>query len=345
VLQEEASLARPRVFVSSTYYDLKHLRSSLENFVESLGFDAILSEKGQIAYTPEVPLDESCYREVGNANVFVLIVGGRYGSEGSQSKHSATKTFYDRYNSVTKGEYQSALKKDIPMYVLVERGVYAEYQTYLQNKDNKTIKYFHVDSVNVFELIEDILGQSRNNPVQQFEKYSEIEAWLREQWAGLFRELLQRSQEQKQLATLQSQVGQLAELNTTFKAYLEEIVSKIAPGKSKQLISKETKRLQAATVDRHILDNALGRYLMKDLKFSPALIRDAIMAPNLSSFERVLMEAAGEERDKIDRAASLLKSTVIGDVIEDVNRIRAVLGFPPLSLNEQKSGRRTQATE
>lgn len=35
-------MARPRVFVSSTYYDLKHIRASLENFIESLGFDAVL---------------------------------------------------------------------------------------------------------------------------------------------------------------------------------------------------------------------------------------------------------------------------------------------------------------
>ena len=70
-------MARPRVFISSTYYDLKHLRSSLDNFVESLGFDAILSEKGKIAYTPDLPLDESCYREVGTADIFVLIIGGR----------------------------------------------------------------------------------------------------------------------------------------------------------------------------------------------------------------------------------------------------------------------------
>ena len=28
-------MAKPRVFVSSTYYDLKHLRSALESFIES----------------------------------------------------------------------------------------------------------------------------------------------------------------------------------------------------------------------------------------------------------------------------------------------------------------------
>ena len=52
-------MAKPRVFISSTYYDLKHVRSSLENFVESLGFEAILSEKGSITYSHDIPLDES----------------------------------------------------------------------------------------------------------------------------------------------------------------------------------------------------------------------------------------------------------------------------------------------
>jgi hypothetical protein len=39
---EEALMAKPRIFVSSTYYDLKYIRASLELFIESLGFDAII---------------------------------------------------------------------------------------------------------------------------------------------------------------------------------------------------------------------------------------------------------------------------------------------------------------
>lgn len=69
-------MAKPRIFISSTYYDLKHLRSSLENFIESLGFEPVLSEKGDIAYVPDMPIDESCYREARSADVFVLIIGG-----------------------------------------------------------------------------------------------------------------------------------------------------------------------------------------------------------------------------------------------------------------------------
>jgi len=146
-------MARPRVFLSSTYYDLKHLRSSLENFIESLGFDAILSEKGKIAYAPDVPLDESCYREVGTADIFVLLVGGRYGSEASAARTTLPKTFYERYNSITRGEYRAALDRDLPIYILIEKPVYTEYETYLKNKLKKDVAYAHVDSVNIFELI------------------------------------------------------------------------------------------------------------------------------------------------------------------------------------------------
>ena len=74
-------MAKPRIFVSSTYYDLKHLRSSLEDFIESLGYEPILSEKGDISFTPDTPLDDSCYREARNADIFILIIGGRYGTE------------------------------------------------------------------------------------------------------------------------------------------------------------------------------------------------------------------------------------------------------------------------
>ena len=37
-------MARPRVFISSTFYDLQHIRTSLEGFVERLGFEAVLSD-------------------------------------------------------------------------------------------------------------------------------------------------------------------------------------------------------------------------------------------------------------------------------------------------------------
>ena len=36
-------MSRPRVFISSSFYDLRHIRTSLESFVESLGYEAVVS--------------------------------------------------------------------------------------------------------------------------------------------------------------------------------------------------------------------------------------------------------------------------------------------------------------
>src|SRR5580765_385005 len=199
-------MAKPRVFVSSTYYDLKYVRSSLELFIESIGYDAVLSEHGEVPYVPDKELDESCYREVQNCDIYVLIIGGRYGSEASQSKTGKPRSFFEGYESVTKMEYRAAIEKDIPIYILIERAVYAEYQTYLKNRDNQEVQYAHVDSVNVFLFIEEILQLSKN-PLQSFEKYSEIEEWLRIQWAGLFRDLVQRLSSQQQIASLAGQIA------------------------------------------------------------------------------------------------------------------------------------------
>ena len=129
-----------------------------------------------------------------SADIFVLVIGGRYGS----AADAAASTQGGPYDSITKSEYDSAVRQDIPIYILIERAVYAEYQTYLLNKDNAQIKYAHVDSPNVFELIEHILSKHCNNPVYPFDRFADIQRWLREQWAGYFRELLNRKSSQAQ---------------------------------------------------------------------------------------------------------------------------------------------------
>ena len=103
----------------------------------------------------------------------------------------------------------------MPVWILVDSQVYAEYQTFQRNKKATSITYAHVDSVNIFQLIEQILLQRRNNPLFTFSRYTEIEDWLREQWAGVFRDLLKRTAQSQQLASLSAQVAELEELNKT----------------------------------------------------------------------------------------------------------------------------------
>ena len=111
-------MARPRVFVSSTYYDLKYVRSDLESFIKSLGYDPILSEKGDIAYLPDRPLDQSCYKEAENSDIYVLIIGGRYGSASSPGGLDVPEHFSDRSASLPTMAYATAKSNDIPIYIL-----------------------------------------------------------------------------------------------------------------------------------------------------------------------------------------------------------------------------------
>jgi len=37
-------MAIPRVFISSTYYDLRHVRNDLEVFLRNLGYDPVMHD-------------------------------------------------------------------------------------------------------------------------------------------------------------------------------------------------------------------------------------------------------------------------------------------------------------
>ena len=82
-------MATPRVFISSTCYDLRYIRENLKYFVRTLGYDPILSEEGSVFYNPQLDTQDSCLAEVPNAQLFVLLIGGRHGTPWCPSRTSA----------------------------------------------------------------------------------------------------------------------------------------------------------------------------------------------------------------------------------------------------------------
>ena len=72
----EEKCMKPKIFVSSTYYDLKYAREDLSNFINGYKFEPILFENGDIGYEPGKPLDESCYSNISKSDMVILLIGG-----------------------------------------------------------------------------------------------------------------------------------------------------------------------------------------------------------------------------------------------------------------------------
>lgn len=295
-------MAKPRVFVSSTYYDLKHIRNSLEAFIESLGYEPILFESGDIPFRHDVPLDESCYSEIQNCHMLVLIVGGRYGSAASAEPSAPAgdpeEKAYQFYNSITRREYEAARKRDIPIFIFVEKNVLAEFRTFKANRTNKTVKYVHVDSVNVFNLLDDILIQRRNNYLKEFEHFEDISIWLRDQWAGLFADQMARRGREVAIQDLADQVESLTQLSGVLKEYTESIMRKVEPEESKQIISTQKKFLRASKLKAFEKEDLVQFLMMIHEGLTPSKLLSAL--GNSTSLEDFLSKAGFSNEEVTD---------------------------------------------
>ena len=69
----------------------------------------------------------------------------------------------------------------------------------------------------VFEFIDQIVSQKRNNQICEFDKFEDISNWLRDQWAGLFFEYLRNRQDQKVLFNISSKIDELSQVSEALR--------------------------------------------------------------------------------------------------------------------------------
>ena len=187
----------PRIFISSTFYDLKYVREDLGSFIESFGFTPIRSESGNIGYTPGEELDESCYAAMRVSDMAILIIGGRYGSPSSKEPKEKDEDLpekFTHFTSVTRKEFATARQNKIPVFVFIENSVYNEYFLYKKNRaffesGKEGFEFSNVDNINVMRFIEDI-DLIAKVPVFRFDAVYDIKNILRQQWADMFRKYL-----------------------------------------------------------------------------------------------------------------------------------------------------------
>lgn len=334
-------MAKPRIFVSSTYYDLKHIRKSIELFIGEMGYESVLFENGDIPFDHHEPLDESCYKELDSCQILVLVIGGRYGSSVSEESmdisESELEKHYQHFNSITKKEYETAKERDIPIYIFVEKGVAAEYQTYKENKTNKSIKYAHVDSVNIFRLIESIHNQRRNNLIREFENVEDITNWLKEQWAGLFSQFLERKTNSKPIESLEKHLASLSIVTETLKDYSENILRGLSPNESENIISSIGLKEKHRTELSKFVDMWEFEHLIRVHNFDPEeLFSTFIDSDSLSSF----IEKSKLLRPE-DEHCILAEEEMHDELLEEASDFREKLGLAPWSgITSKSSGRK-----
>lgn len=181
---------KPRIFVSSTFYDLKYIREDLSNFIKAHDFDPIMFEEGDIGYIPGQPLDMSCYETMRSADMVLLIIGGNYGSPAT----GEVKDEFKEYISITRNEFKSAVNAGVPLYVFIDDKVYVEYGVYEENyeeieKGRVQIHFKNAKDVNVFRFIREIKNVG-NISITEFNKIVQIKDFLSKQWSDMFKNYL-----------------------------------------------------------------------------------------------------------------------------------------------------------
>lgn len=163
----------PTVFVSSTCYDLSQIRSDIKNFLEDqLGYEALLSEFESFPLNPNISKVENCLRVVRErADVFVLIVGARYGYVTDTGK------------SITNLEFLEAKTKGIPIYVFIDKKILYYLPIWKANPTGDFSSF--VDTTELFKFVES-LQNCDNIWIHNFENAGEIISTIKKQLGYLF---------------------------------------------------------------------------------------------------------------------------------------------------------------
>lgn len=193
---------KTRVFVSSTCYDLSQVRRDLESFIESCGHQPVLSDSPGIAIPPGLSTLEACRWLVHSSDVFVLMIGGRFGSADEATG-----------KSVTNLEYETALAAGIPVYAFFDHEIWAKRDTYSRLKEMVEDGTLDEDKISdalgekvqdsrVFEFLREVTTAERDSWIYEFSSARDIVEHLKRSWSLLLKDLLDIRRQRARSAAL-----------------------------------------------------------------------------------------------------------------------------------------------
>ena len=236
-------MALPRVFISSTCYDLEEIRDGLVSLINSLSYEPVFSERGDIFYHPDLHTHDSCINELNNCQLFVLVIGGRFGGH----------YIADRSKSIVNAEYQAAKECKIPVFSFVKTAVMEDHRLYEKNKLNKEIiEKIVFPSIeqpqyasDIFEFINEVRNSVCNNGTFTFTYGKDIQEILKKQWAGMLYDFLVKRKRSSELETATMLIGDLSITSKKTEELLIGVFKHLDNEKAEGLIKEIDKELQA----------------------------------------------------------------------------------------------------
>ena len=206
----------------------------------------------------------------------------------------------------------------------------SEYETFKKNRDNKTIDYAHVDSVNIFTFLDDILNKGKNNPLFQFEQPQEIENWLKEQWSGYFRSLLEKKSQNQQLNSLSKQVRELSSINNSLQRYLEEVIKRVGGDSAETIIETEHINISNDKLNMQLMECSLFSSLVNIHGISNEDAKDTYLTcDTLKDLVLKICELTLSRENQIEQEAVINYWKGNQEILDKLNAIRDLLGRPP----------------
>jgi len=255
-------MATPRIFVSSTCYDLQEIRFQLRKFIEDFGLDPVMSEFGDIFYNFNKHVQESCKDEIEKCQLFILVIGNNYGS--LYYDNTETKDIPD---SVTLQEFRKALETKVYKHIFINKFVNYDYQNYKRALEKKILSHFKTNKVSdseaeivatkiktefnksypfpqdsykfIFYFLDIINSLSSNNAVITFESFDDIKDSLRKQWSGFMYEALIK-QNNVSIDLIKDFSLKLDKIDAQIKSF---VTSKVGDSKNKTKVSFDITKL------------------------------------------------------------------------------------------------------
>ena len=206
-------MAIPRVFISSTCYDLHDLRNNLRGFVTSFGYEPVMSEFGDIFFDYSLHVQDACLKEIEKCQMFILVIGNNFGNIYYKNKSTEKNP-----PSVTLNEFKKALSNNVAKHIFINKLVKYDYDNYKRFLDKKYTEYFSKNTIedekiemvkedirtkfdseyyfvhdsykHIFKFLDSIHNIDFNNAILTYDTSEEIQSQLKKQWAGFMYEKL-----------------------------------------------------------------------------------------------------------------------------------------------------------